>query len=58
MRRMKRCLVCGTPGRFYREEPAGYVAWHEWAERMMRHYEQEPCPVCGRLTRWRRRSAA
>jgi len=47
------CRYCGRTGRFYREEPRGYVEWHEWAERMGRTHEQHPCPGCSRLTVWR-----
>lgn len=56
---MNACRFCGRVGRFYRDEPKGYVAWFEWVERMSRRYEQRACPDCGRFTIWRlRRSDA
>jgi hypothetical protein len=36
--------------------PAGYAAWHEWAERMSRTHEQQRCPDCGRWAVWAKRS--
>ena len=36
------------------EGPAGYVAWHEWAERMSKRYVQERCPKCGLWKIWRK----
>lgn len=35
--------------------PQGYVAWHEWAERMAQRYDCEQCRNCGRWTIWRQR---
>lgn len=51
---MNACSHCGRVGRFYRLEPSGYVAWHEWAEKMSRTHHQEPCPDCGRFSVWKR----
>lgn len=51
---MKKCRFCGREGRFYRDEPEGYVALFEWAEQMMKTHHQEHCPGCGRLTIWRK----
>ena len=47
------CKFCGRKGRFYRDEPTGYVAVEEWAEKMMKTHHQEPCPGCGRLSVWK-----
>jgi hypothetical protein len=33
-------------------EPAGYVAWHEWAEWMAKRSRQRQCPTCGRWAIW------
>jgi len=33
-------------------EPAGYLAWHQWAEAMSRTHEQSPCPGCGAVSIW------
>lgn len=55
---MRACPHCGRVGRFYRDEPTGYVTWHEWAEKMDRTHEQHPCPSCGRLSVWRKRGGA
>ena len=55
---MGRCRICGEPGRFYRDEPTGYVAWHEWAEKMSRTHKQHSCPKCGRFTVWRKQRLA
>lgn len=52
---MHACRHCGRVGRFYRDEPHGYVAWFEWAERMGKTHEQHRCPGCDRLTIWRRK---
>lgn len=54
------CRHCGRKGRGYRDEPTGYVAWHEWAERMGRTHEQQRCPTptCGRFSVWVKRQAA
>lgn len=32
--------------------PAGYLAWHEWAERMAETHGQSACPDCGRYLIW------
>lgn len=36
--------------------PSGYVAWHEWAERMSKTHRQKRCPVCGLLAIWEKKS--
>lgn len=58
MSELRKCSHCERVGRFYRDEPSGYVAWHEWAERMSKTHHQERCPECGRLTIWRLGPAA
>ena len=50
---MNKCRFCGLKGRFYRDEPRGYVAWDEWAEKMSKTHHQERCPGCNRLTLWK-----
>lgn len=50
---MASCAHCGRHGRFYRDEPTGYVAWQEWAEKMSQTHHQEQCPGCGRYTIWK-----
>lgn len=32
--------------------PDGYIAWHEWAERMSETYRQVKCPDCGLYAIW------
>lgn len=32
--------------------PAGYLAWHEWAERMGKSHTQRQCPDCGFWAIW------
>lgn len=49
------CPHCGLKGRNYHEGPDGYIAWHEWAEKMGENYNQLPCPGCGRLTIWKKK---
>ena len=36
--------------------PRGYLAWHEWAERMSQTHEQRRCEVCGLWVVWVERS--
>lgn len=38
--------------------PPGYLAAHEWAERMMQAHEQRQCPGCGLWTIWVRKRRA
>jgi hypothetical protein len=33
-------------------QPRGYVAWHEWAEKMAETHKQERCPSCGLWEVW------
>jgi hypothetical protein len=47
------CKWCGRQGRFYPEQPEGYVAWDEWAEKKSRTHHQERCPGCGRFSVWK-----
>ena len=35
--------------------PAGYLAWHEWADRKSRRHYQVRCPGCGLFAVWRRK---
>lgn len=53
MSKLRSCSHCGRTGRFYRDEPSGYVSWHEWAEQMSKTHHQKPCPGCGRLSVWK-----
>lgn len=32
--------------------PAGYIAWHAWADAMAKTHHQEQCPGCGRWRIW------
>ena len=32
--------------------PRGYVAWHEWADKMTETHNQKRCPCCGFLSIW------
>lgn len=32
--------------------PSGYLAWHEWAEEMMRTHTVRRCPGCGLYAIW------
>lgn len=32
--------------------PAGYLAWHEWAEKKSRTHQQGRCPGCGLFLIW------
>lgn len=50
---MNACRHCGRQGRFYRDPPDGYVAFSEWADKMMRTHHQERCPGCQRFTVWK-----
>lgn len=34
------------------KSPLGYLAWHEWAEKMSRRYKQVVCDGCGRYSIW------
>lgn len=53
---MTACRHCGRKGRGYRNEPAGYVAWFDWAGLMTRKgYVQERCPGCKRFSVWTKR---
>lgn len=51
---------CPTPEKHTHpeEDSLGYVAWHEWAERMMRTHTQHKCPGCGRYRVYRRKAVA
>jgi hypothetical protein len=37
------------------EGPAGYIAWHNWAERNGKTHTQRRCPGCNRFTIWERK---
>ena len=37
--------------------PTGYVAWHEWAEEMMKTHRQRKCPGCGLYAIWEPKKA-
>jgi hypothetical protein len=32
--------------------PAGYLAWHEWAEKKTETHEPQRCPNCGLWAIW------
>ena len=32
--------------------PAGYVAWHSWAETMAKTHRQTRCPICRLFVIW------
>lgn len=32
--------------------PEGYIAWHDWAQRMAQTHRQRKCPGCGRWEIW------
>lgn len=34
--------------------PAGYPAWHEWAQQLARTHKQRRCPGCGLFKLWTR----
>jgi hypothetical protein len=35
------------------EQPAGYIQWHEWAEKRYEEgYRQKKCPGCGLYKIW------
>jgi len=34
------------------DQPTGYLAWQEWAERMSKKHRQKRCPSCGRYQIW------
>lgn len=35
------------------EGPTGYIARHEWLERMAKRYDQIQCPKCGQWAIWK-----
>lgn len=35
--------------------PAGYVAWHDWAEKKAVRHRQVQCPTCGLFAIWKRK---
>lgn len=39
-------------------QPAGYQAWHAWAEQMSGKHEQVRCPGCGLFNVWVRKGTA
>jgi hypothetical protein len=47
------CPDCGVKGVGYRLGPPGYVAWHEWADKLSKTHDQLECPNCGSLTIWK-----
>jgi len=32
---------------YEKNEPSGYVQWHEWAEKHHKTHDHTPCPDCG-----------
>ena len=39
--------TCPAPRLHHPGEPDGYVAWHDWADRMRVDHVQLRCPACG-----------
>jgi DNA-directed RNA polymerase subunit RPC12/RpoP len=37
-------------------DPAGYIAWHERAEKKAKTHDQHQCPTCGYRVIWKRKS--
>jgi hypothetical protein len=35
-----------------KKQPEGYIAWHEWADKMSKTHRQEKCPCCGLWKIW------
>lgn len=42
----------------HNQGPAGYLAWHEWAERMSGTHTQRRCPSCRLWCIWEPRVPA
>lgn len=38
-----------------KDEPSGYVAWHEWVERKGNTHNQLKCPGCGLYAIWKKK---
>lgn len=36
-----------------KDEPTGYIAWFEWAERKAKTHKQTRCPDCGLFVVWK-----
>lgn len=34
-------------------QPEGYLAWHEWAEKMLKTHSQHRCKHCGLFVIWK-----
>lgn len=47
-RRQRECLYRGNHTRC----PSGYLAWHQWAERMSETHDQKQCPGCDLWVIW------
>ncbi len=40
----------------FKDEPHGYLGWHEWAEKKGGTHDQLRCPACGFYAIWKRRA--
>lgn len=43
---------CPDKARLHTKNPAGYPAWHEWAEKKALTHDCQRCPTCGYWTVW------
>jgi hypothetical protein len=48
---VKRAETCPNAAQ-HTPEPAGYLAWYEWARRMAKTHRQTRCHVCHRWKVW------
>lgn len=44
---------CPRAAELHTPQPAGYLAWHAWAEIKARTHRQERCPECGLWAIWK-----
>lgn len=40
-----------------KDEPDGYIAWHEWAEKKLKRFKQVKCKSCGLFHNWVKRES-
>lgn len=52
----KRIDNCPNLAAHVKDEPSGYLDWHEWAAKKRRTHKQTRCPGCGLYVIWKRRS--
>ena len=48
------CPHCGRKGQGYKQQPTDYGGAQEWADWMLKTYEQLQCPGCQRYTIWKK----